>query len=742
MVLKILRGDRSMSSPKTASADHGGNSAVVAQTTPGKPPAWSLEYFRNPTTVLGVLLALAAGPACAYFYGPMLAVLWTVPAIVGLLVVVTFSIRANMGEKAAEAPAAVVQAVLVAHWMALATALWFTGHPGAWIVAITIPASWAIHIIFAGQRNLRVTLGMLAICALPMLGFMLYATWTMFPLWVSIPGTFSALAMVASIASSAEYANRNFVNLQKSVAEVKVTKERLQFAIESAGDGYMEMNLETDELVPMASLARSTGYEPRKLSIEEGLRMVHAEDRAEARNRLARIKAGEFDGWDQEVRMRMGDGSYRWMRLRMRQLREDGKPTPMVVATMVDLSHAKAQEADLRAAKDTAETSSRIKSQFLANMSHEIRTPLNGVLGMAQALAAEELPPSQKEKVNIILDSGKSLMALLNDVLDLSKIEAGKLEISPVPGDFLHTMKRTRQLFQAQAEDKGLELFVRYDSNFPQRLTYDPVRVRQCVSNLLSNAIKFTVQGRVEVAISAKALGGGDHMVALEVVDTGIGMNRETVDKLFEVFTQADGATTRKFGGSGLGLAISRQLARMMGGDLTVESEEGRGSTFRLTFKAAEAAPAARSAHEARIEPVRKSLMGMRVLLTDDNAINRQVIKLFLAPQGCDVVEATNGKEALDKIATAEFDLVLLDVHMPVMDGKEAIQRLRANPKWAQLPVIALTADAMSGDRERYLALGMTDYVSKPVDQRELVARMYAVMRLEAPPQAQARTGS
>jgi CheY-like chemotaxis protein len=322
-------------------------------------------------------------------------------------------------------------------------------------------------------------------------------------------------------------------------------------------------------------------------------------------------------------------------------------------------------------------------------------------------------------------------------VLDLTKIEAGKLEISAVPGDFLHTMKRTRQLFQASAEDKGLDLFVRYDSNFPQRLSYDPVRVRQCVSNLLSNAIKFTAQGRVEVAISAKPLGEGSHMIAVEVADTGIGMNLETVDKLFTVFTQADGATTRKFGGSGLGLAISRQLARMMGGDLMVESAEGRGSTFRLTFKAQEAAPAAAPApgqpQPARAEPMRRSLRGVRVLITDDNAINRQVIKLFLAPQGCDLVEATNGKEALDTIASQEFDLVLLDVHMPVMDGKEAIQRLRASDRWKSLPVIALTADAMSGDREKYLALGMTDYVSKPVDQRELIARMYKVLKLEAP---------
>jgi CheY-like chemotaxis protein len=219
-------------------------------------------------------------------------------------------------------------------------------------------------------------------------------------------------------------------------------------------------------------------------------------------------------------------------------------------------------------------------------------------------------------------------------------------------------------------------------------------------------------------------------------------------DKLFTVFTQADGATTRKFGGSGLGLAISRQLARMMGGDITVTSREGKGSTFTLTFKADEAEPVAAPAPKAEaVAPsaAKRSLRGARVLLTDDNAINRQVIKLFLAPQGCEIQEATNGKEALDKIATQPFDIVLLDVHMPVMDGKEAIQRLRAaNQPWSTIPVIALTADAMSGDREKYLALGMTDYVSKPVDQRELLVKMHQVLGLDAPAAAPgaAKTGT
>jgi signal transduction histidine kinase/ActR/RegA family two-component response regulator len=504
--------------------------------------------------------------------------------------------------------------------------------------------------------------------------------------------------------------------------------------VSSTGDGYFEIGLDPLTFHPDETFAALLGVEPVEAPLWTLTERTHPDDVPLGSDRIRQVRAGRIDSTDQEIRLLTASGEYIWFQMRSRVLHADDPSRRRVIGMIVNLSRWKALEGELRAAKESAEAHSTAKSQFLANMSHEIRTPLNGVLGMAQALDADQLSPPQKEKVGVILDSGKSLMALLNDVLDLTKIEAGKMEISAVPGDFLHTMKRTRQLFQSTAEEKGLDLLVRYDSNFPQRLSYDPTRVRQCVSNLVSNAIKFTAKGRVEISLSSRRLDTGDHMVVVEVSDTGIGMAEETVGKLFSVFTQADGATTRKFGGSGLGLAISRQLARMMGGDITVTSEPGKGSTFNFTFRAQEAAAAAPSPGASlsrTVEPARKSLRGMRVLLTDDNATNRQVIKLFLAPQGCDIVEATNGKEALDLLAQHTFDIVLLDVHMPVMDGKETIQRMRAEPRWSSLPVIALTADAMSGDRERYIALGMTDYVSKPVDQRELIAKMHQVKGLE-----------
>ena len=404
-------------------------------------------------------------------------------------------------------------------------------------------------------------------------------------------------------------------------------------------------------------------------------------------------------------------------------------------------------------AHKAAEAAGEAKSNFLASMSHEIRTPLNGVLGMAQSLHGDDLTAEQSEKVDIILDSGTTLMALLNDVLDLSKIEAGKMNIAPIDEDLRESVMRAVKLFQPGAADKGVTLATEIDPALPDLLNFDPVRVRQSVSNLLSNAIKFTDSGGgVDLRLSATEQEEGNHLVTITIVDTGIGMDGEALGKLFSAFSQADDSTSRRFGGSGLGLAISRQLARAMGGDIVVESQFGKGSSFHLTFKAQAATsqfaavrdPSRVQGHAAApIAGASVAIAGARILLVDDNAVNRQVVKLFLNPLGLTIREAVNGKDALDALRRAPFDLVLLDVHMPVMDGCETIKAIRSSvDAWHDVPVIALTADAMSGDRERYLSIGMTDYLSKPIDQRELVSKMTAalVSRSE-PPAAATATG-
>ncbi len=400
-------------------------------------------------------------------------------------------------------------------------------------------------------------------------------------------------------------------------------------------------------------------------------------------------------------------------------------------AAQASLAEERARRlAEVEAARDAAEAATKVKSEFLANMSHEIRTPLNGVLGMAQALESRPLDPEAREMVATIRESGSNLMSILNDVLDLSKIEAGRLDIAPVDSSLIYTLRQVHALFSPGAQEKNVGLILSSDLPETQLMRFDAVRVRQCVSNLVSNAVKFTREGQVELKLAAALVDAGRTLVTIEVSDTGIGMDDGTCARLFEAFSQADASTTRKFGGTGLGLAISRQLARMMGGDIVAYSRAGEGSVFVLTFLA-DPAVATQERMTSDRPDVGKSvhLRGARVLLTDDNAINRQVVRLFLQPQGAIITEAANGREALDALARDEFDLVLLDVHMPVMDGVETIRRIReATSPWRSLPVIALTADAMAGDRERLLAIGMSGYVSKPIDQTELLSAIAAVL--------------
>jgi CheY-like chemotaxis protein len=321
---------------------------------------------------------------------------------------------------------------------------------------------------------------------------------------------------------------------------------------------------------------------------------------------------------------------------------------------------------------------------------------------------------------------------LLNDILDLSKIEAGKFTISPTPTDLKHLLAHVRRLWQARADEKGLALRLSVDAEMPSSFALDSVRVQQCVSNLVSNAIKFTEKGEVDLVVRSRQRPAGEHAIEIRVRDSGIGMSEETLAKLFRPFVQADETSSRQFGGTGLGLSIARRLAQLMGGDVAVTSEPGRGSEFVLTFVAqgVEEAPSAQSKTSSSADVVREAIRksGLRILLVDDNAINRQVVSLFLRPFKLRIVEAANGAEALTALEHETFDLVLLDMHMPVMDGPTTIRRIRHDGRpWSNIRVVALTADAMSGDRERYLAMGMDGYLAKPIAERDLLAEILRV---------------
>ncbi|PWE18208.1 hypothetical protein DDZ18_00945 [Marinicauda salina] len=405
--------------------------------------------------------------------------------------------------------------------------------------------------------------------------------------------------------------------------------------------------------------------------------------------------------------------------------------------------------AQVREALESAENASAAKSTFLANTSHEIRTPLNGVIGMAQALQAETLAPEQRAKVDTILESGRQLLALLNDVLDMSKIEAGRLEITPEPTDVAELAATACALFRPVAEAKGLTLALEAGEGLRPVRT-DPLRLRQCLSNLLSNAVKFTDEGAVSVSVRATSCGARRDIITIEVADTGVGIPEADQARLFQAFGQVDSSERRRQSGAGLGLAISREIMQRMGGDISLDSRPGEGSRFTITLQAevaaetpaplAETDPPAPVVSAEEAGPSPSEIDGARILLVDDNEMNRAVARCFLEPMGARITEAEGGREALVLFEADAFDLVLLDVHMPGMNGVETLHDLRdiAQP-WADTPVIALTADASETDRAHYLDLGMDGYVSKPVDREALAEECARLLGREAQPSDKAR---
>jgi len=386
---------------------------------------------------------------------------------------------------------------------------------------------------------------------------------------------------------------------------------------------------------------------------------------------------------------------------------------------------------DLTRARRQAEAASQAKSGFLANMSHEIRTPLSGIIGLSQMTLSQTPRPEVRENLELILDSSRSLLGIVNDILDFSKIEAGKMEFSPVDFDLRETLDRTMKPFQFSSRQKGLSLSVRIASDLPEVLHGDPDRIMQVVRNLVGNALKFTEQG--EVAVAFRLLRSGDPMlVECSVRDTGIGIPEDRQSELFQVFTQLESSRTKRFGGTGLGLAISRLLVEMMGGMVSVLSRPGQGSTFSFTVSLrppqdGEPREAAREVPSSQAG----GFAGLRVLLAEDNQVNRLFLKHFLSEAGCEVLLAGSGGEVLSLLAREPADLVLMDIQMPEMDGAEATRRIRdgeAGEAVQAIPVVALTAYSMKGDRERFLSAGLDDYVSKPVDVEELFMVMRRVL--------------
>jgi len=395
-----------------------------------------------------------------------------------------------------------------------------------------------------------------------------------------------------------------------------------------------------------------------------------------------------------------------------------------------DISERRAREHKLVNANMRAEAANIAKSEFLANMSHEIRTPMSAVIGMAYLALRTELTPRQHDYISKIHRAALSLLGIINDILDFSKIEAGRLEMESIPFDLRDVLDHVGSVTAQRAADKQLRYQVELAPDVPRYLVGDPLRLGQVLINLVNNAVKFTLDGELELRCTVAEATRADTVLRFAVRDTGIGMTPAQKARLFRAFSQANGSTTRQFGGTGLGLSISQQLVRLMGGDIEVESEVDRGSEFRfaLRFPLADAAALA-AQNVARHTPFDALAMETatqrpaRVLLAEDSGDNQDVTRELLAVQGLDVEVVSNGREAVDRLAQAEpgaYDLVLMDLNMPVMDGHEATRLLRADRRHSGLPIVAVTANALAGMRQRCLDEGMQDYITKPIDPQRL----------------------
>jgi signal transduction histidine kinase/DNA-binding response OmpR family regulator len=518
------------------------------------------------------------------------------------------------------------------------------------------------------------------------------------------------------------------------------TRDRLQLAVEAAGLALWDWQLPSDKVFLTARWGEMLGdipmdgYWDTKVLRER----THPEDRAQLKVVTQELLSGRKTRSAAQFRVRSAEG-WIWVESHGMVAEHDSQGQPIrLMGTHADITERKHVEAESLQARELAEQASRTKSEFLANISHEVRTPLNALMGLTRLLMDSRLNEEQKSWLDLMDSSAHALLGLLNDVLDLSRIEAGKLDIEKVPFRLHETLEELSTLYSGQAHAKSMGWHLKLASNLPSMVEGDPGRLRQVMANLLSNALKFTPKGgqiRVSAQVQTNAL--GRRLLQLQVQDSGVGIAKDHQSTIFDAFTQADASTARRFGGSGLGLAICAKLTRLMGGNIELLSELGQGSTFTVTLPLHEPVvsnddPKSAPAELEEVTKANQRFTGMTVLVAEDHPVNELLINQLLKRLGCQVRNARDGEQAVQLWNQGGVDLVLMDVQMPGTNGLQATRMIREQEilqSKRHTPIVAVTANAMKGDREACLAAGADGYTPKPVSPQALIRAMDEVLQ-------------
>ena len=515
--------------------------------------------------------------------------------------------------------------------------------------------------------------------------------------------------------------------VEERTAELLAERLRLQSIIDGTQAGTWEWNVQTGETVFNEQWAGIIGYsldEIAPVSIEAWMKFAHPDDLQKSSELLEKHFRGELGYYEYECRVKHKNGQWIWVldKGMVASWSDEGKPLWMF-GTHQDITKRKQSEEELIAAKTAADAANKAKSDFLANMSHEIRTPMNGVIGMAQLLRFSELTAEQKEYLDSIETSADNLLSLINDILDLSKIESGKVELEFTDFSLRKAIQDIILTQKSRIFEKGLQIKQDIAADLPELVNGDQLRVKQVFINLLGNAIKFTERGTITIAAAILERESNRALIRITVSDTGIGMSQETLQKIFDPFAQADSSTTRRFGGTGLGLSICRRLAELMGGAVTVESTPGIGSSFHLDLSfSCSTAKAIQPDSKVQLSTIQKSEQPLTILVAEDNQLNQRTLEVILLKIGYQPVCADNGQKALERWRSGGIDAVLMDIQMPVMNGLEALEQIRTEEAaiGKHTPIIALTADALKGTEEKLIKAGFDGYLTKPVKIRDL----------------------